>query len=1670
MQTWNDSMRTHVVRMRGLLTSALLVSTTLLSCESASTGLAPEVGSPRLSVSPSQLRLDDGGSGSLTASLTDDRGQRIADRSIQWSSTAPGIAAVTDDGRVEAKHPGEAFVRAYSPRFGVETTARVVVMPVAEEILFNVSGASFEGVVGAALAEAVGVRVVDVGGLPVPDLELSFEVEAGNGSVSSRVVTTDRNGNAEVSWTLGTRAGEHVLGVYLAGGAASATAASGDAVPGNGRSRRAVFEALATPGLPVRIDMTPAATTLQAGTTTLAQATAVDGYGNAVTDAVFSWTTTSSAVAGIDVTGSTSSRIVVARAPGTASIIAKTEGIEGVISVTVADGQIPSLVVVTPGTLDLAAGDKAWVTATAYDRVGDVIADAEFTWRATNSPVAGVNKGPTSDKAIVVARSAGAGSVIATLGGLVGAVNVNVGAQGPFSVTITPGADTLNALGAELTLAAAVSDVNGDSVPGAGVTWTSLDPDVATVDASGKVTSVTVGSARMEAVYEDGADTATVHSRQVVLSVEITPNAVALAAGDTVWVTAAAYDAFRTAIPDAVFKWTASNPPVAGVDATQDNEKAIVVARTSGVGSVTATAGEIEGVVDVRVGAQGPFTVRVAPKTDTLRALGARLALAADVRDVNGADVPGAEVVWTSLDPAVATVDGNGEVTSVTIGSARIEAVYEDGADTATVHSRQVVASVTVTPGALAMSPGDTAWVAAFAFDALDNPIVGTAFEWAATNPTVAGIDKGPTTDLAIVVARADGMGSITAIATGVVGAVNVTVGFQGPFSVIVTPGADTLNALGAELGLAARVSDVQGNEVATAQVAWSSLDPTVATVDENGTVTSLAVGEARIEAAYEDGADTATVHSRQVVASVDVSPATLLLAPGDTAWATASAFDALGSAIPGTTFGWTTTSSAVAGIDVTGQTNSRIVVARTPGTAAIIATAAGVGGQVEVTVAAGGGGGGGGGNPSGPYTVTVTAPTDTLDAIGASMALSATVTDGGGNDMNGAPVAWTSLDPSRATVDSTGTVTALAVGSARVTAAYEEGADTATVEVRQVVASIEFSPADVALSTGEKLDVAATALDAQGVAVSGVTWDWGATNPTVAGVDPTSVDNVVRAVGREPGSAFLWADADGWTDSLRVTVSSVGVAAVTVTPTAVILSRGETATATAVVTDANGNPLDGRVVTWTSSNAGVAVVTDGLITGVQSGSALVVAESEGRSATVNVTVSAPAPPPPGVLAAFPGAQGFGAGTAGGRGGAVYVVTSLADNASNPQPGTLRHALLQNHPRTIVFAVAGEIRFDQMRIKEANSDVTIAGQTAPGGGITLNGSLVVMGANDVVVRYVRFRRFGNNGFSMTKGSNVILDHVSVQFHTDDAFKIWVDSDYSGAGLVSNVTMSRSIVGPTTKKAVGGGWRGNDKKSDNLMVTDVDYHHNLFANNSHRTPRTSAQRARVVNNVVYNSRYKMMESVHQVDIDYINNYMRRGPMTRGGARWIYHEIHPNGKPDQLYPMAKIYVSGNLADPDFTAANTDNWHLVVNGFTKAPLPTTYRRLSPLAPGAYPIAIQSAQAAYGSVLGDVGANGRVTCEGDWAWNQDVLDASVIDHVNNRTGPSSPYQTANEAGGFPAINPGLPCTDSDRDGMPDAFETRYGLDVNGNDAAQDADGDGYTNIEEYTNATPAR
>jgi len=436
----------------------------------------------------------------------------------------------------------------------------------------------------------------------------------------------------------------------------------------------------------------------------------------------------------------------------------------------------------------------------------------------------------------------------------------------------------------------------------------------------------------------------------------------------------------------------------------------------------------------------------------------------------------------------------------------------------------------------------------------------------------------------------------------------------------------------------------------------------------------------------------------------------------------------------------------------------------------------------------------------------------------------------------------------------------------------------------------------------------------------------------------------------------------------------------------------------------------------------------------------------------------------PAEVPAFPGAEGYGSVTIGGRGGKVIAVTNLNDSGS----GSLRAAVEAEGPRIVVFRVSGTIDL-KSPLKISSPYITIAGQTAPGDGIAIKRYPLTIAAADVILRFLRLRLGDETGddadaLSSRYHKNIMVDHVSVSWSVDEALSIY---------HCEHVTVQWCLVSESLYQSVhvkgahgfGGIWGANYST----------YHHNLLAHHSSRNPRfaSGAGYTDYRNNVIYNwggnSAYGGEKQqvgnprFNSTTINMVANYYRPGPATGSGA--VRRRIVNPSSRGGAAGFGQWYVAENYMhdDPKVTA---DNW---AGGVQPDGGDAHIDVLKLAAPWrSMPIRQQTAEEALPLVLRHAGAS---------LPKRDPVDARIIEEVRTGTarfgetyagGGKGIIDSQRTVGGWPQLESRVAPPDTDGDGMPDVWESSHGLDPHDNaDGSKDPDGDGYTNVEEYLNGT---
>jgi hypothetical protein len=419
---------------------------------------------------------------------------------------------------------------------------------------------------------------------------------------------------------------------------------------------------------------------------------------------------------------------------------------------------------------------------------------------------------------------------------------------------------------------------------------------------------------------------------------------------------------------------------------------------------------------------------------------------------------------------------------------------------------------------------------------------------------------------------------------------------------------------------------------------------------------------------------------------------------------------------------------------------------------------------------------------------------------------------------------------------------------------------------------------------------------------------------------------------------------------------------------------------------------------------------------------------------------------------AFPGAEGFGAQSIGGRGGKVLFVTNINDSG----PGSLRAAVEMEGPRTVIFRVSGTIAL-KSAIVINKPYITIAGQTAPGGGICLKNHALVIAADHAIVRHIRCRpgddaKAESDSISISSGRNIIVDHCSASWSVDETLSA------SSRGRLGNVTVQWCIISESLDNSIHHkGSHGYGSLIRGSFGNGYTYHHNLYAHHHARLPRpgnyidSSRDPEGFIldfrNNLIYN--WAGRAAGYNADgsngtnsitkMNFIGNYYKAGINSSGNLAF-----------SESTHAARAFFNGNCMNGSYP---DDPWSLVSFSKFSDKEKKAYKQSKPIPVPT--VKTDDAITAYKRVLAQAGAVLPV---------RDAVDTRIVSEVEN--GKGKIIDDEQQVGGWPELKSAAPSEDFDKDGMPDEWERQHGLDP-GDPADRNADADGYTNLEEYLNNT---
>ena len=494
------------------------------------------------------------------------------------------------------------------------------------------------------------------------------------------------------------------------------------------------------------------------------------------------------------------------------------------------------------------------------------------------------------------------------------------------------------------------------------------------------------------------------------------------------------------------------------------------------------------------------------------------------------------------------------------------------------------------------------------------------------------------------------------------------------------------------------------------------------------------------------------------------------------------------------------------------------------------------------------------------------------------------------------------------------------------------------------------------------------------------------------------------------------------------------------------------------------------KTINWSVSDNSVASITsEGLLTPLKDGNVDVTIASVPYpeiNNTVSISISGKNNQSQDELRAFPSAEGFGQDATGGRGGRVLFVTNLNDSGS----GSLREAINTSGARYILFKISGTIQL-QSSLPIRNGDVTIAGQTAPGDGICVAGYPVTIDADNVIIRFMRFRLGDSNNIEADAlggrfHKNIIIDHCSVSWSVDECLSFYGNQNTTVQWTFITESL-RSSVHSKGNHGYGGIWGGKN----------ASFHHNLLAHHDSRNPRLGeplgdgfalTDLVDLRNNVIYNWGGNSGYGGEAMNVNIVNSYYKPGPASSKKDRIFAIDK----KTGTSYPVndiwGKFYVDGNIVE-GYTNATNDNWNYgVANQFnskygTISQAELDAMRMAQPHPINNNVYTHDAQEAYEKVLSFGGCSLK----------RDQIDTRIENEVRNTSYTYSGSKgssrglidSQNDVGGWPVLNSTTAPQDSSNDGMPDSWKISKGLSTSEYNPNGKELSNVYDNIEVYIN-----
>ncbi len=1167
--TWTSSVTTSATITSAGLASGLAAGSTSITAASGSISGSTTltVGAPSLvsiAITPANPSFALGTTQTLKATGTyTDGSTKDLTSSVTWNTTNHGIATVSQ---------------------GVATSVAVGITSV------TATSGSIVGSTNLTVTQAALVSIAVTPAIP--------SIPAGTTQQFTATGTftdgTTQNLTTTVQWSSDTTSVATISNASTTQGLATAVGAGTANISATSGSISGTTTLTVTAATLGSIAVTPANPSLVAGTTQQLTATGTftDGSTQDLT-ASATWSSDTNPVATVKI------GLVTGVTAGTANVSAASGSVSGSTLITVTAAQLVSIAI-NPQAANVPSGVPQQFTATGTYTDGTT-QDVTQTghWTSSLASVATISS-DAGTAGLATTLSPGNTTIGISVGSVAASATLTVAPAALVSIAISPAAPTIS-LGTtqQFTATGTYSDGSTQDLT-ATVAWTSSKATVAIISSAGLATSAGTGTTTISATLGSTSNSTTLTvAAAALVSISVSPTSASIPVGTTQQFTATGtYSDGSTQDVTGSATWSADNTQVASVGAT-----GIAVGTGLGSANITAGSGAIQGSAVLNVGPPVLLSLAVTPSTATVVAGSTQQFTAIGTYTDGTMQNLTNSVNWSSSATSVATVNGAGLAKGVAQGAANITAATGSISVSATLTvSAPVLVTVAVSPSSASIADGTTQqFTATGTFSDGSTQDLTNSASWTSSPPNFATI-----TSAGLATGKGIGNATITATSGSVSGSASLAVGQPSLVSIAVTPANSSL-ALGTALQMKATGTYTDGStQDLTTTVSWTIGDPTITTVNSQGSVSSVAVGNTTVTAKSGalSGSTSITVTPAALV-SIAVTPAIPSISLGATVQFAATGTFTDGSTQDVTqTVQWSSDTPDVAKINSDG---SKIG----------LATGAGTGGAT-ITAASG--------SISGSTTLTVTGaalvsiavtPANPTIALGTMQQFTAigTFTDGTTQDLT-STATWSSDDQTTATINNTGLATSISQGTANISATSGNIAGSTTVIVSAAeLVSITINPQSVAVAAGttEQFTATGTYTDTSTQDIT-QTAHWSSTN-----ADTATISNAAGSQGLAtaalPGTTTIGASSGSISATATLTVNSATLVSITISPQNPTIADGTSQQFTAIGTYTDSSTQDiTSVVAWSSSDATVLVISNA------SGSAGLASSSGVGTATVTAT------------------------------------------------------------------------------------------------------------------------------------------------------------------------------------------------------------------------------------------------------------------------------------------------------------------------------------------------------------------------------------------------------------------------------------------------------------------